>query len=292
MTRRPLIGLTTYRKQVSDLPHLAIDGLMPTYTSAILKAGGLPVLIPLTLEEADLEALFDRLDGILLPGGGDIAPALYGGEENSKIYGIDEGRDRIELWLARRAIETDRPLLGVCRGHQVLNVALGGTLWEDVLDLMPGAIMHAYFRGYARDMLTHSVELCQGSHLARLMGQHEAKPVNSLHHQGIKVLAPPAGRHRLRPGRPDRGGRSARPPLRGRGSMASGGICRAGCGNAGDFPRAGRSQYLIHRPRSIALRPSRLAASGPLRGGSSLDIHPVDSIRANAIVSFSLRNPR
>ncbi len=191
MTRhRPLIGLTTYRKQVSDLPHLAIDGLMPTYTSAILKAGGLPVLIPLTLEEADLEALFDRLDGILLPGGGDIAPALYGGEENSKIYGIDEGRDRIELWLARRAIETDRPLLGVCRGHQVLNVALGGTLWEDVLDLMPGAIMHAYFRGYARDMLTHSVELCQGSHLARLMGQHEAKPVNSLHHQGIKVLAP------------------------------------------------------------------------------------------------------
>lgn len=186
---RPLIGLTTYRKQASAQPLIEVDGLMPTYTTAVLQAGGLPVMIPLTLSEADLQDLFAILDGIILPGGGDIAPERYGGDPNNKIYGVDETRDRIEFWLAREAVRREKPVLGVCRGHQVLNVALGGTLWEDVFDLMPDALMHAYFRGYARDMLTHTVEICPDSHLARLMGAQEAKPVNSIHHQGVRELA-------------------------------------------------------------------------------------------------------
>lgn len=187
-TKRPLIGCTTYRKTTSQDPLIMVDGLMPTYTGAVLAAGGLPIMIPLTMNDNDLLDLFEQLDGILLPGGGDIDPNRYGGSiDNAAVYGIDETRDHVELFLAKQAVDNDKPILAICRGHQVLNVALGGSLWEDVLELMPNAHKHAYFRGHPRNLHAHDVRIQENSKLFDVM-QVDCKSVNSIHHQGVKRL--------------------------------------------------------------------------------------------------------
>jgi putative glutamine amidotransferase len=89
--------------------------------------------------------------------------------------------------MAKTAVEEEKPLLAICRGHQILNVALGGSLWEDVLELMPNAQKHAYFSGHARDLVAHDVRICEESRLYNIMGT-DNKAVNSIHHQGIKRL--------------------------------------------------------------------------------------------------------
>lgn len=185
--KRPLIGLTSYRKVVTQDPLLEINGLNPAYTKAISAAGGLPVMIPLYLDEASLLELFEQLDGLLMPGGGDINPLHYGGTMHETVYGIDNTRDQVELLLARKAVETDKPFLGICRGHQMLNVALGGSLWEDVHSLMPNGTRHAYFQGFPRDRISHQVNIEPHSGLGKLWAV-PTKAVNSLHHQGVKEL--------------------------------------------------------------------------------------------------------
>ncbi|MFT5195095.1 MAG: putative glutamine amidotransferase [Cellvibrionaceae bacterium] len=184
--KRPIIGLTTFRLK-SERGRI-LDGLMPPYMHAIQAAGGIPVLIPLTLENEDIKELCQRVDGIVIPGGGDIDPVHYAGDTNGKIYGVSEDRDRVELEVARQVVQEDQPLLAICRGHQILNVALGGTLYEDVLDQMPSAEQHAYFDHPERDYTPHSVEISEGSWLAEIMGAQKERLVNSLHHQGIKDL--------------------------------------------------------------------------------------------------------
>lgn len=185
--KRPLIGLTSYRKVVTQDPLLEINGLTPSYTKAISAAGGLPVMIPLYLDEASLLELFEQLDGLLMPGGGDINPNLYGGIMHETVYAIDDTRDQVELLLARKAVEMDKPFLGICRGHQMLNVALGGSLWEDVQSLMPHGTRHAYFQGFPRDRISHQVNIEPHSGLGKLWAV-PTKAVNSLHHQGVKEL--------------------------------------------------------------------------------------------------------
>lgn len=186
--KRPLIGCTTYRKTADQAPPIDVIGLMPSYIEAVTAAGGLPVLIPLGLSEDDLAAILARVDGVLLPGGGDIDPAVYRGSDHKTIYGIDTDRDRVELFVARRAVAAQKPLLAICRGHQVLNVALGGTLWEDVQSLMPDAIRHDNFRVFPRNHIAHPVIAQPDSHIARWVGRTEIA-VNSLHHQGVRDLA-------------------------------------------------------------------------------------------------------
>lgn len=189
-TVRPLIGCATYRKSVNQDPPIEVYGLMPSYTEAVLQAGGLPVLIPLGLDEETLFALLERVDGLLLPGGGDIGPGHYGGNDaDPTVRDIDEERDRSEFMLVRYALRQQKPLLAICRGHQVFNVALGGTLWEDVHSAMPDAIIHDYFYKHNRQYLAHEVEIVPGSLLAHIL-QAGHLPVNSLHHQGIRELAP------------------------------------------------------------------------------------------------------
>ncbi len=187
MRQRPLIGCTTYRKEAVIGYPIDIDGLMPTYSNAIVAAGGLPVLIPQSLSTAELDLLLNEVDGLLIPGGGDIEPSRYAGQGHDKIYGVDPTRDEIELFLAREAVARDKPILAICRGHQIMNVAQGGTLWEDVLDMMPGAERHAYFIGYDRHRISHDVRICESSRLADIF-QSDQQSVNSLHHQGIKRL--------------------------------------------------------------------------------------------------------
>lgn len=186
---RPIIGLTTYRKMVDKTNPYPYMALMATYVEAVVAAGGIPLLIPLGLDEDALCVLLSQVDGLVLTGGGDIAGEHYRSEHEEFIFNVDPDRDRVELFLAREAMAQDKPLLAICRGHQVLNVALGGTLYEDVAARMPDAIKHDYFELFPRNHTAHAVDIEPGSKLATALGRREAQ-VNSLHHQGIHNLAP------------------------------------------------------------------------------------------------------
>ncbi|WP_420641266.1 gamma-glutamyl-gamma-aminobutyrate hydrolase family protein [Candidatus Leptofilum sp.] len=186
--RKPLIGCTTYRKISHQTPPINLLGLMPAYLEAIVAAGGVPVMIPLGLADNDLREIIQQMDGILLPGGGDIQPAAYHGNGHPTVIDVDEDRDRVEITVARTAVAQQKPLLAICRGMQVLNVALGGSLWEDVELLMPQAMHHEYVNSHPRNHLAHNVTIEPDSLLARQLERTETA-VNSLHHQGVRQLA-------------------------------------------------------------------------------------------------------
>lgn len=182
---KPLIGLTTTRaRNTEGEPTSALN--LP-YSAAVSRAGGLPVLIPLELPADDLEALLDRLDGVLLTGGYDINPRLYGNPSHKKVQLVDDERDRLESQLVRSLVASPRPFFGICRGLQMLNVALGGTLYEHLPEQHPGAIEHDN-HGLRRDHLAHPVTIEQGTALSAILPAGSVA-VNSLHHQGIQRLA-------------------------------------------------------------------------------------------------------
>src|SRR5512135_1591046 len=138
-SRRPMIGIPSGSFPSSD-PGVKTFRYNGNYTAAL--AGAVPVAIPLNVDEDALAALFGRLDGLCLAGGGDIDPARYGEEAQPVLREVDPARDAVELWLARRALESDLPLLAICRGIQLLNVAAGGTLYQDVPSQRPGSVRH------------------------------------------------------------------------------------------------------------------------------------------------------
>jgi putative glutamine amidotransferase len=188
-TKRPIIGCATYRKRVSQDNPIDVYGLMPSYTEALAAAGGIPLLIPLGLSEEDLCTIFERIDGLMIPGGGDVKPETYKGQWHDTLWGIDPERDRTEFFLIRTAIEQQKPMLAICRGIQVFNVAMGGTLWEDIPGLVPDAMKHNTPNGQPRNQLVHKVTVKPDSVLANALGAIECW-VNSLHHQAIRKLAP------------------------------------------------------------------------------------------------------
>jgi putative glutamine amidotransferase len=183
---QPIIGITSSR--IPQRYVRAQFGVTEAYVQAVARAGGLPMILPLGLPEAALLQILSHLDGLLLSGGGDMHPHAYGSKPHPKVRGIDEDRDRIEIFLLRQARVMDLPVLGICRGLQVINVALGGTLYEDIQEQRPGAIQHQYFGLRPRDHRAHPVEVSPGSLLYDLLGQASPE-VNSLHHQGIRNLA-------------------------------------------------------------------------------------------------------
>lgn len=180
----PLIGITTYQYKASSNQAYACSS---TYTQAIANAGGVPVLIPLGLPEEHLLALFQRVDGLLFPGGGDIDPHIYGAADGSKAKNINADRDRIELLLARRASQEGKPFIGICRGFQVVNVALGGGLYVDIATENPAALKHDHYPDIPRDKLVHRVTVTPGTALASILAEREPW-VNSLHHQCVLTL--------------------------------------------------------------------------------------------------------
>jgi len=183
----PIIGLTTYNGE-NKYGH-PIVALMAKYVSALSEAGGVPVLIPSGITGESLKALLGKLDGILLTGGGDIAIKRFNGEPHPRVDGVDPDRDAIEFALVQSAAESGKPFLGICRGFQVVNVALGGTLYTDIHDQLPGAIKHDYDSDSQRQFLAHSIRLEKDTRLAGILGESNLN-VNSLHHQGAKTLAP------------------------------------------------------------------------------------------------------
>ncbi len=178
---QPFIGITTCQTQTSE--GLQAFSLLRAYVDAILEAGGVPVLIPVSLPVSLVPILLERLDGLILSGGGDIHPQFFQGEPHPLIEEVDVERDALELTLARRAAESQKPLLGICRGCQVLNVALGGTLYTHIPDQRQDSLDHSR-PDAERRALAHAVHLQPQSLLAEILGQ-EMLQVNSLHHQGI-----------------------------------------------------------------------------------------------------------
>jgi putative glutamine amidotransferase len=185
----PLIGITTSRTHLRT--GAVVHGAIDTYVNAISRTGAHPLLIPLGLPEGVLTGLLARLDGILFTGGGDVHPRMYDSQLVPEVNEIDEDRDRVEIHLLQGAVQSGTPFLGICRGLQVINVALGGTLYEDIQTQHPNAIKHDYFTssGWKRDHLAHPVTLERSSRMAALM-QVETLQVNSMHHQAILRLAP------------------------------------------------------------------------------------------------------
>jgi putative glutamine amidotransferase len=140
------------------------------------------------LEDVDqLRLLFDRVDGLILPGGVDIHPSRYGEEVLPECGKIDAVRDAIEVRLADWAVREEKPLLAICRGIQVLNVALGGSLYQDIGAARPESGRHDWYPGFARDRLSHRIQITAGSRLAGIV-HHSHLEVNSLHHQAVKVV--------------------------------------------------------------------------------------------------------
>lgn len=162
------------------------------YILTLTAAGALPWLIPLVPDDPDtLRGIYDELDGVFLPGGADIDPANYGEPRHPKCDRSDPARDRVELALTKWAMRDGKPVLGVCRGLQLINLAAGGTLWQDLESERPESIKHDYFPfrdGHARDHLAHTITVREGTQLAEIVGAGERR-VNSMHHQGIRDLA-------------------------------------------------------------------------------------------------------
>lgn len=191
--RRPVVGIPTQTLQSlggvsSEIPPSWV--MSQRYILTLTAAGAIPWMIPL-VDESTLRGVYDELDAVFLPGGADIDPATYGADPHPLCDRTDRERDRVEVSLAKWALEEDKPVLGVCRGMQLINVAAGGSLYQDLAEEFPGSIKHDYFpfsgEGYARDYLAHDVSVAAGSRLAHFVGAGPLR-VNSMHHQGIKDL--------------------------------------------------------------------------------------------------------
>ncbi len=182
---KPLIGITTYPPS-----HVLIGDQFTSpveYTAAVRRAGGIPVLIP--PGEPNLTELLARLDGLLLSGGGDIDPKHYDGSALEQVYGVDEKRDATEFHLLEQVMESGMPTFGICRGAQVINVGLGGTLIEDIETELGGndVVQHRKLPGFFTD---HGTTVQEDTKLARIMGKTQDVVGASGHHQSIRDVAP------------------------------------------------------------------------------------------------------
>lgn len=178
----PLIGIAGWKSDPYGPLARYTYNLGENYIRAVQAAGGLPVAIPPLLKEDELHELFARLDGLLLSGGGDIDPAIFAQPRHRATHGVSDERDRAELALGRWALEKDKPLLAICRGIQVVNVAAGGTLIQDIPTQVSASVVHRYSDDTPRDFIAHTVRVEPGSHLAGILGATEVS-VNSWHHQ-------------------------------------------------------------------------------------------------------------
>lgn len=165
----------------------------PDYSEAIRHSGGIPVILPIITDKDVIQSLINALDGILLSGGGDIDPVLYGASRSKLTSRVIPDRDSFESLLIRQALTGDKPLLAICRGHQMVNVALGGSLYQDIAEEYSPSVQHnrePLSGGFTEQ--AHRVTITAVSKLAEAMGFDEERSfgVNSLHHQGIKDLAP------------------------------------------------------------------------------------------------------
>lgn len=182
---RPVIGVSCGRYPLSGHGGYG-QGISEPYIEALRKYGAIPLLIPGNLSQEEVRSLMSRLDAVLLTGGADVEPSVYGEERQPYCGDSDRRRDECEISIARAAVESDVPLLAICRGIQVLNVALGGNLYQDVVNEYDGRISHRAGRGVK---LAHRVRVQPESLLCRCLNEQQLE-VNSRHHQAVKRIAP------------------------------------------------------------------------------------------------------
>jgi putative glutamine amidotransferase len=179
--RRPLVGITTYVTPASFGAWELESALIPyDYVRAVERAGGRAVLVPPF--EDDPDEILDAIDGLIFSGGSDLDPDLYGQEPHPETTGVVPERDSAELALLRAALERDLPVLAICRGSQILNVALGG----DLIQHLPDQVGHNGHKETPGEFSEHDVEIERGTRLSSLLG--DRVPVKSHHHQGIARL--------------------------------------------------------------------------------------------------------
>jgi putative glutamine amidotransferase len=187
---KPLIGISPTPNEVTfDHGHFRRYALSDTYTSSVVAAGGVPVILPAHPEAID--GMLEHLDGIIFSGGGDIDPSYWNEERHPAADGFDAQRDEFEIEAIRKVVARDLPMLGICRGIQTINVALGGTIIQDIPDQVDGARQHRqHLDGLDRDTHSHDVAIVEGDNpLFRIHGQR-SMTTNSFHHQAIASLAP------------------------------------------------------------------------------------------------------
>lgn len=181
---RPIIGLTTFIE--TNEKHRSFNSTNDNYIRSILMAGGTPVLIPVTTCDESLEDYIKLLDGIIFTGGGDLSPLYFGENPIRQINSISEERDEYELKLFKKAYNTNIPILGICRGMQLINVALKGTLYQDIYAQVPNALGHSP-KNIEPHVLYHSVKIEKDSILFKIYEDYNIN-VNSYHHQSVKEL--------------------------------------------------------------------------------------------------------
>ncbi len=179
-SKKPIILCT--RASVNS--HFLIN---KAYANAVGNSGGILMMLTSEVTTEDLEKVLDTVDGVLLPGGSDVDPNLYNQERKEYTGDSDNYRDIIESMVIEQAMKRGMPILAICRGLQILNVKLGGTLYQDIEKEFSNTIQHDNHEGKTRDHLAHIVDIHHGCLLERIIGKSVVE-VNSLHHQGIHEL--------------------------------------------------------------------------------------------------------
>lgn len=187
---KPLIGITSSLRWESITPELNIRRVVVPdyYIDSVIRAGGIPLVLPVTPDSETARGMVGAVDGLLVTGGEDINPLLYGEEPLPKQGGFMPMRDDFEMGIIRHAHELGKPILGICRGIQAINVAFGGTLWQDVTYHADFTLKH--FQESAFPSRSHTVSI-KGGALGELFGKggQASLPVNSLHHQAVNRVA-------------------------------------------------------------------------------------------------------
>lgn len=189
MNQRPLIAVSSRKIYFThnDRPYPRF-GVAINYVTAVEEAGGAPLIMPLSQNAEVLVRVLDACDGLVLTGGFDIDPSWYGEEPHPKIGQINPLRDETEMILAREALRRDMPIFAICRGEQVLNVAAGGSLYQD-LEAQRGDDTLQHFQKLTEEYPSHSIRVAEGAWLRQMTGGRDVVRVNSYHHQAVKDLA-------------------------------------------------------------------------------------------------------
>ncbi len=182
--QKPLIGISTGYSASDNSASVRF-----TYVDAVVNAGGIPVLIPLTRDSLAAAEVINKVDGLILSGGEDVYPFFYGEEPAGALGGVNYERDRSDMWLLQTAVKLNKPVLGICRGEQLTNVTMGGTLYQDLPSQFPNRPVLQHGQRSSGTLPIHHVNVVKDSHLYEIM-QQEQLAVNSFHHQAVKDVAP------------------------------------------------------------------------------------------------------